>query len=422
MKWWLKLTGCLVLTGILLTACTARQPSAVTPVQEEEVEEGQTLTIVNPENKTTLETNPTVEESKKYQIQTRLTDFKLLSDSSGLAWGATRNELRLYLTQDHGKTWTNISPAASIQFPNSLEFGKDLFFIQSENGWIVRSSLGTGEAIVLRTVDSGLTWKMSTLPDTSSVSAIYFTDSEHGWILSEDSNQLKTLFRTVDGGASWRKIMGTPIISDHAESQMALPKQGRVVSMSFINNSKGFVTLLDQGQPRLYLTQNAGTQWTEVVTFFNPNKYSTCHNFVAGEINFFGDHNSGAFVPVGCIKEGTTKFNGYFSSDAGATWALAPFTLPWQSGANEFLPPVFLNESLGWSIQGTTVLSTTNKGKEWIPLPESKKLTEVLLEYPSIVKLQFYSERVGWLLVSKEDQKRSLLLQTQDGGVTWHVL
>lgn len=176
MKWWLKLTGCVVLTGVLLTACTARQPSAIAPVQEEDVEEGQTLTIVNPDNKTTLDTDPNVEEGKKYQIQTRLTDFKLLSDTSGLAWGATRNELRLYLTHDRGNTWTNVSPAASIQFPNSLEFGKDLFFIHSENGWIVRNSLGTGEAIVLRTVDGGLTWKMSTLPETNSVSAIYFTE------------------------------------------------------------------------------------------------------------------------------------------------------------------------------------------------------------------------------------------------------
>lgn len=421
MKWWLKLIGYVILTGVLLTACTARQPSAITPVQED-IEEGQTLTIVNPDNKTTLETDPNVEDSKKYQIQTRLTDFKLLSDTSGLAWGTTRNELRLYLTHDRGKTWTNISPAASIQFPNSLEFGKDLFFIHSDNGWIVRNSLGSGEAIVLRTVDSGLTWKMSTLPETSSVSAIYFTDPEHGWILSEDSDHLKTLFRTVNGGASWRKIMTTPIISEHTESQMALPKQGQIVSMSFINNSKGFVTLLDQGQPRLYVSQNAGTQWSELKAFFNPNKYTTCNSFLAGEMHFFDDQNSGAYVPVGCNKEGITKFNGYFSSDSGMTWALAPFALPWQSGVNEFQPPVFLNENMGWSLQGPTVLFTTDRGKEWIPLPQSKKLTEVLVEYPEIVKLQFYSESVGWLLVTKTDQKRSLLLQTQDGGITWRVL
>ncbi|MNO12436.1 Ycf48-like protein [compost metagenome] len=423
MKWWFKLTGCVALACILLTACTSNQPSAKTPVQEDEIaEEGQTLTVINPEPISNAKAESSVDEGKKYQIQTRLTDFKLLSETTGLAWGATRNELRLYLTQDRGKTWTNISPASSVQFPNSLEFGKDLFFVDPSNGWIVRNSLGSGEAIVLRTIDGGLTWKMSSLPETSTVSAIYFKNQEYGWILTEGSDGVKTLYLTVNGGAAWRKMMSSPVIPDHTENELALPKNGHAVGMTFTTANDGYITMLDNGLPKLYITKNGGSQWTENQNFFNPSKYTKCKSFIAGAPTFFGDSADSGYVSVGCSKDDSTKFNGYFTKDSGATWSLAPFALPWQSGVNEEQTPAFLNDQVGWSIQGMTVLHTTNQGKDWVMLPKSEKLTEVLLEYNEVVKLQFYSERVGWLLVSKSDQKRSLLLQTIDGGVSWRVL
>lgn len=427
LKWWCKLTGCVALACILLTACTSQQPSAMTPVQEEAsvTEEGQTLTVVNPESINNTAVDTKAEEGKKYQIQTRLTDFKLLSETTGLAWGATRNELRLYLTQDRGKTWTNISPASSVQFPNSLEFGKDLFFIDPINGWIVRNSLGSGEAIVLRTIDGGLTWKMSSLPEASSVSAIYFIDQQYGWILTENSDGVKTLYRTVNGGASWNKVMSSPLIHENTENELVIPRAGHAVAMTFTNKSNGFVTTLDQGQPKLFMTNSGGAQWKENIQFFNPSKYTKCKSFVVGTPTFFSDNTKSGYVPVGCSKEDTMKFNGYFTSDSGASWTLAPFGLPWQSVKSEdheLQAPYFLNEQTGWSIQGTTVLHTSNQGKDWVALPESEKLTEVLLEYREIVKMQFYSESAGWLLVSKSDHKRSLLLQTQDGGISWRVL
>lgn len=426
MKWWLKLTGCVALACIVLTACTTKQPSAMTPVQEDNVaEEGQTLTVINPESINNTAADAKADEGKKYQIQTRLNDFKLLSETTGLAWGATRNELRLYLTQDRGQTWTNISPASSVQFPNSLEFGKDLFFIDSVNGWIVRNSLGSGEAIVLRTVDGGLTWKMASLPEGSTVSAIFFANQQNGWILTENTNGVKTLYLTVNGGAAWKKVMSSPVIKDNTETELALPKEGHAVAMTFTSKSNGFVTVLDQGQPKLFVTNSGGIQWEENEHFFNPGKYTKCTSFVVGTPTLFTSNTKTGYVPVGCNKDNTTKFNGYFTTDSGATWTLAPFGLPWQivqSEANELQAPYFLNNQVGWTIQGTTVLQTLNQGKDWLALPESEKLTKVLLEYNEIVKMQFYSENVGWLLVSKSDQKRSLLLQTQDGGISWRVL
>ncbi|MOA04843.1 Ycf48-like protein [compost metagenome] len=263
------------------------------------------------------------------------------------------------------------------------------------------------------------------MPEASNVSAIFFTDQQNGWILTENSNGVKTLYLTVNGGASWRKGMSSPLIKENSEDELALPKQGHAVALSFINKSKGYVTVLDQGQPKLFITNNGGLHWKENVQFFNPSKYTKCKSFVVGTATLFTSNPKTGYVPVGCIKDDTTKVNGYFTSDYGKTWTLAPFGLPWkiiQSEANELEAPFFINDQVGWTIQGTTVLQTLNQGKDWLALPESEKLTDVLLEYNEIVKMQFYSESVGWLLVSKSDHKRSLLLLTEDGGITWRVL
>lgn len=129
---WHKLTGTALVLVLLLTACTSEMPPAAAPVQDDPSEEGQTITVINPESSEN-QGNPaaTSAENKnnRYQIQTRLTDFQLLSATTGLAWGNTRNELRLYITEDNGKTWTNISPAASVPFSTTPEYGKDIFFL-----------------------------------------------------------------------------------------------------------------------------------------------------------------------------------------------------------------------------------------------------------------------------------------------------
>lgn len=52
------------------------------PQPTEAPEEGQTITLITPDaNHIDNDSAP------KYQIQTRLTDFQLLSESEGLAWG-----------------------------------------------------------------------------------------------------------------------------------------------------------------------------------------------------------------------------------------------------------------------------------------------------------------------------------------------
>lgn len=86
MSLWYKLTGALLISCLLLTACSSQQGETVSPVQDEPVEEGQVITIENPQV-LTEQTAANTEDGKQYQIQTRLTDFHLLSENAGIAWG-----------------------------------------------------------------------------------------------------------------------------------------------------------------------------------------------------------------------------------------------------------------------------------------------------------------------------------------------
>lgn len=426
----LRIIGTMLISSLLLTACSEDKPiqlnrSAPAEVQEEE---GQTLTIVNPESiEPTIKSDQAAKDGKKYQIQTRLTDFRLISPTTGLAWGSTRNELRLYRTEDNGKTWTNISPSSSVLFPYNPEFGRDLFFLNSNQGWIIRNSTTSSEAIVLRTGDGGITWKMASLPDSARVVSIFFLDAEQGWIVTEgdfrSSSEAKAIYSTTDGGATWNKIMSTPIIASEASSQAnKLPKVGIVSGMTFTDKNRGFITVLESGQPSLYVTTSSGTAWSKAEGWFNSSKFTTCTRFSVESPEFFRSNNLHGWVPFGCVIDDSIKYQGYFTSDGGASWSFMPFSVPWQKGESSALATTFLNRMEGWFIHGSSVYHTEDQGENWTQLPKSAKLTEIVAEYRQVLKVQFYNSQIGWLLVAQDDNNRSLLMQTIDGGVTWKVL
>lgn len=428
MSLWHKLAGTALVMALLLTACTSESPPAAAPVQDEPAEEGQTITVINPqssENQGNPAAAPAENKNNRYQIQTRLTDFQLLSATTGLAWGCTRNELRIYITEDNGKTWTNISPAASVPFPTTPEYGKDIFFLDPDHGFIVRNSAGSGDTIVLRTTDGGATWKVTSFPGNGEVKAMVFADSANGWILSEGNsreNGQRSLYATDDGAQSFEALLGGTDPLSLLSSDNPSGNPGLHPSMAFTSPLRGFVGEIKQGLPTLYVTQNGGLTWTKNDHFFSLDKYTTCDSFTIGTVSFFSGNVREGWIPVGCSRGNSTKFNGYFTEDAGNTWTLAPFQLSWQTGLNEKLAPTFLTRNEGWTILDSTVYYTSDQGDSWEPLPDSEKLIETLKGYPEIVKLQFFNSRVGWLLVAKEDQQRSLLLQTKDGGRSWQVL
>ncbi|USB31602.1 hypothetical protein [Paenibacillus sp. YPG26] len=423
---WRSITLILLITGVLLTACTSDTSNeASVPAQDETQDSGQTITVIEQNTINKINTNAETASKEKFQIQTRLSDFQLISDTTGIAWGSTRNELRLYLTQDSGKIWKNISPSSSVQFQSNPHYGRDIFFIDSQTGWVVRNSSGSAETVVLRTVDGGVNWKLASLPQQAKSAAIFFVSKNVGWIITEDDqNSLephKSLYRTKDGGVKWEKIMDNSPNTDIRGGSLN-PAIGTLSGMVFTDVHHGYVTSIWLDQPHLHTTTDGGVTWKENKSFFNMEKYQGCEQFTSSAPDFFGESTQEGWISVGCTKNGQTKFSAYFTTDSGNKWNYVPFPLGWQSGVNQLLSPTFLNSKEGWALQSGKVFHTTSQGVKWAELPESSVLKTTMSKYPEVVKFQFYSSKVGWLLVQTKDLKRSLLLQTKDGGIRWHVL
>jgi photosystem II stability/assembly factor-like uncharacterized protein len=62
------------------------------------------------------------------------------------------------------------------------------------------------KGVILRTSDSGRTWTSIKIDSKENVfSQVYFSDINHGWLISLDN-----IYRTNDGGQSWKKVLKIP--------------------------------------------------------------------------------------------------------------------------------------------------------------------------------------------------------------------
>lgn len=407
----------------IITACsstpaqTGVQQSAVES-DSESVEDGQILTVVTPE---TAKSDP--KDKSKYQIQTRLTDFHMLNESEGIAWGLTKTSLRLYLTEDFGETWVNISPSSNINFLDTLVYGTDIVFTDKDHGWIVRNGHGNMETMLLNTSNGGKEWKLSSLPGVGEVTALSFTSSMQGWVMStgevSPGSQEKALFRTMDNGGKWNKIMQN---TDYPASRIpgtVIPRTGHLIGMSFANAFLGIATVKETQGSKLYVTRDGGTKWNASSSVFQEGQLNKCESYIPGTPQFLGSTNN-VWVPVTCINDQKTEYLGYFSSDSGASWNLVSFPLK-PKNTEGTISPIFRNLKEGWSVINGTVYHTENMGKTWNAFSKDPELTEHLAEFPIISKLQFASPDVGWMLVESADGKRSRLLQSLNGGENWRI-
>ncbi|MGW9530864.1 WD40/YVTN/BNR-like repeat-containing protein [Paenibacillus terrae] len=414
LRWRALLGGVLLLTGILLSGCSSEPAETVTkPPVEEPDNQGQTITINPP-------LTPKVgDPNAKYVVQTRIADFHLIDNTKGFVWGVTRNELRLYYTHDGGNTWNNISPSENVQFQDKLEYGKDISFTDSRHGWVVRQNLDKTATVILRTADGGQSWDISALPSGEHVSAIQYVNPSTGWIMAStnlnEQDQQKLLYHTTDGGATWKKVAQSSGMSSN-KSGSGLPDLGSMAGMSFDGNKQGFVVINLDSSVKLYKTSNQGKTWTPVAS-----KMQGCPQAKAEAPQSFKGKSSSYWIPVLCYLDSGTKYSGLFTADAGMQWNNVSLGL--SSKRNSVIPGrTFLNDKEGWTVTPTGMNRTMDGGKTWTILTGSKVLPSKLQDYPRAVKLRFASSTVGWLLLERLDDKKSLLLKTTDGGSNWRIL
>ncbi len=161
--------------------------------------------------------------------------------------------IRLYpnsfqATKDGGKTW--------IPLVSPCQQGGVFRFIDPRNGWMLCPT-GGGAGIepkeLFRTEDGGATWRFLTrtgsqpgdMPLSSYARDLFFLDAQHGWLSTAKGD----LLMTRDGGKSWSRLPGLG---------------GDVVNLQFLSPQQGFAVVKESPDTsRLLVTFDGGKTWVE---------------------------------------------------------------------------------------------------------------------------------------------------------------
>ena len=169
--------------------------------------------------------------------------------SSRVAWiaassttavaAAPRAAVRLFKTTDGGRTWAMLPEPHGTQ---GLPLASSADFLNAYDGWLVLQAphgMGSSPGVLYRTTNGGVTWRpvsrtpiMNVPPEASPAQTlpvagqIEFTSPENGWLVGGwISTGPRSLYATTDGGANWR-LVALPTIPTGAtfESVLAAPR------------------------------------------------------------------------------------------------------------------------------------------------------------------------------------------------------
>lgn len=262
----------------------------------------------------------------------------------------------------------------SLPGPYNQGYYLDVFFLRSDPslGWACSI-----EGYVVRTTDSGRTWRGVQMRGAN-LEYVQFLNARIGYASGPTG-----LYRSTDGGASWREI--TP----------DLVAEEKMWGSFWLNENEGifFVGGCMTGRQYFYRTTDAGNSWTvsvasepnsglsDGIVFADGNGYAVSSGVLWGTNdagrNWFKINNTGSrtwneeitvsgrsiLVPSsGTDCDGQTRGVGAlrFSRDAGRSWT------EFQTRANMF-GAFLVNDSTGWGVgDERSVFQTTNYGRTWV--------------------------------------------------------
>lgn len=227
----------------------------------------------------------------------------------------------IWKSTDYGITWKNLSdgtlPGSSASIGALAVAPSDPRILYAGTGESdIRSDVITGDG-VFRSADAGRTWQYAGLRDTHTISSIV-VDPQHPDTVYASSmghvfkpNADRGVFKSVDGGKSWRKVL---FVNDHTGAiDLVMDPKNPAVLYAAMWQAYRTPWKLSSGGPGsgLYKSTDAGAHWTNLSR--NPGFARS----VLGRI--------GVAVAAGdpqvvyCIVQ--AKGGGVFrSGDGGATW------------------------------------------------------------------------------------------------------
>jgi len=282
---------------------------------------------------------------------------------------ATDNNISLVLgTDDGGKTWNKYS------IPVDKGICKDVFFLNSLEGWIASSSL-SGSSL-LKTVDGGASWEKTDFPQDTYLVSVWFKDSEQGILIGVDrSNPIYSglIMKTDDGGKTFDRQSGFPMLNAMA---------------NFGHESWGV------GYGNTILHSQDGRNWEPQVE--KTYDYMDI-DFVRRDVGFLLGRSTPGWGPWGDTVILSTD-------DAGSNWQEAGVHAEWLYCLD------FIDSSSGWMGGVFGLYGTEDTGKT---------MQKIEGAFSDIFDIVFPTKRRGWLSGGRWLSGVRVLWHTLDGGETW---
>ena len=281
-----------------------------------------------------------------------------------------------------------------IQTSGTTENLTSVFFTDTNHGFIVGAK-GT----ILKTVDGGTRWEKQSIGISNDLTKVYFFDAKNGSILGNN----KTYFRTTDGGETWINSSNNIQIDFSA------------ISFYTMNNGVSVGKNIGTDSSSIFVTKNGGAKW-ELLSVIKNSMSPVLDANVTPQFIHYEDENNFAVFGTG-ISE-TQVFN---TTNGGNSWRAQ-----YLFGTGKFSAASFIDSKNGFILayQGMTteywgtVHKTTNGGLTWQQLSNMK-----LPQCKSIFMLDSYiGYVVGNSQVSLGNAKQNGIFKTINGCVDWDKL
>lgn len=276
-----------------------------------------------------------------------------------------------------------------IEYSMNIDFKDyflgDLYFIDEMNGWIT-CMIGQG---FLKTSDGGKSWKYIILDSKSGYTDISFKNNREGWMIRSPRGEHIFILHTEDAGESWNELYSF-------QDKGLVPSS---VSIDFVNNSIGWITIIDNSSTlEIFQTINGGRDWI----LQKSNSTTSCVSF-----NNFVSENTGWI---------STNRDIYKTLDGGNHWINQKQNIPRISDSPwpSYGKIDFIDENTGFILlQDFDLFRTDNGGEAWYrifsDLSSSRSNSQNRCCY------DFFDNQSGAVA-------RDSLYVTKDGGLNWDFI
>ena len=231
---------------------------------------------------------------------------------------------------------------------NSYEYSQEIHInSDSTKHYFVEVHALNPEPVLFKTMDGGNTWRGVATPFISDVVDVFMPDEMTVYVMTSEEG----LYRTMDGGVTWKRVLSNGVFLGGGRIENNLFR-----SVHFFTALEGIA--YNQYKGVVVKTVDGGLNWY-LVPFFNPELI----NVNVRSVVFPGNNGRGFAIYGGQLVT---------TADFGDTWGPIEFTVRGPMSGEVYRPTdlAFIDEKRGLSILEAKPHLTVDGGQSWDAVAE----------------------------------------------------